>query len=84
MTQEEEIEKEADKYWFQWEKLTKREYFAALALQGLVAKYGTEFQESHSMEAVYYADSLINALNWEKEGNFQAEPDQNLKNQASL
>jgi len=49
--------------------LTKREYFAALALQGLIAKFGTEFQVNHATDAVYYADSLITALNLQNSGS---------------
>ena len=38
--------------------LSKREYFAAMALQGLLAA------NRHNVElAVYYADALINELN---------------------
>lgn len=43
--------------------LTKREHFAGLALQGLIAKYGTEFQKEHAHESVYMADQLIAELN---------------------
>jgi len=67
MTQEEEIEKEADKYWFQWEKLTKREYFAALALQGILANSQgacvTMSDPSKAKFAVIMADYLIAELN---------------------
>ena len=43
--------------------LSKREYFAAMALQGMLAKYGTDYQKQHAEESVYMADALINALN---------------------
>ena len=48
-----------------WELgLTKREYFAAMALQGLLAnKY--VLQEHAPEEAVYIANELINELNKE-------------------
>ncbi len=57
--------------------LTKREHFAALALQGLLNAHGTGlYNECHSFTescqkrasmAVAYADALINALNAPKE-----------------
>ena len=43
--------------------LTKREYFAAMAMQGMLAKYGTDYQAQHAKESVYMADELIEALN---------------------
>jgi hypothetical protein len=49
--------------------LTKREYFAAVALQGLIAFPGTFFgktdrsPEDMAVLAVYSADRLIEALN---------------------
>jgi len=43
--------------------LTKREYFAAMAMQGMIAKYGTDYQPQHAKESVYMADELIKALN---------------------
>lgn len=43
--------------------LTKREYFAAMAMQGMIAKYGTDYQSSHAKESVYMADELMEALN---------------------
>lgn len=46
--------------------LTKREYFAAMALQGMIAKYGTDYQSGQAKECVYMADELINALNQSK------------------
>lgn len=50
--------------------LTKREYFAAIALQALIAKYGDPlepdcFYEEESVQAkaaVEFADALITAL----------------------
>lgn len=51
--------------------LTKREYFAAMAMQGVVMQ-GEHTTNSHRTEftakdAVQYADALIEALNAEKE-----------------
>lgn len=45
--------------------LTKREYFAALSLQGLCSSpyFGQHSEEYHANTAVYLADSLIEALN---------------------
>ena len=44
--------------------LTKREYFAGLALQGLLANPEIPIGElSNATEAVEYADALITALN---------------------
>jgi hypothetical protein len=43
--------------------LTKREYFAGLIMQGLVSKYGNDYQPNHPTEAVYMADALISELN---------------------
>ena len=43
--------------------VTKREYFAAKALQGLLAKDDTLNFELLSQEAVEAADALIDALN---------------------
>jgi hypothetical protein len=42
--------------------LTKREYFAAMALQGLLADYESESIEDYSKYAVKLADSLIEEL----------------------
>jgi hypothetical protein len=44
------------------ENLTKREYFAAMALQGLLADYESESIEDYSKYAVKLADSLIEEL----------------------
>ena len=43
--------------------LTKREYFAAMAMQGLLAKYGSDYQVQNAKEAIYWADALIEELN---------------------
>jgi hypothetical protein len=45
------------------EGLTKREYFAAMALQGMLAKYGSDYQVQNAKEAIYWADALIEELN---------------------
>ena len=44
--------------------LTKREYFAAMAMQGLLSKYGYDSCDSHgiSADAVNQADELLNKL----------------------
>jgi len=42
--------------------LTKREYFAAMALQGLLAKYGSDYQVQITKDAIYWADALIEEL----------------------
>ena len=46
-----------------YEGLTKREYFAAMALQGMLAKYGSDYQVQNAKEAIYWADALIEELN---------------------
>ena len=43
--------------------LTKREYFAAMALQGMLAKYGSDYQVNNAKEAIYWTDALIEELN---------------------
>jgi len=44
--------------------LTKREYFAALMLQGLVTLSShQQSYESHAKQAITYADALISELN---------------------
>ena len=56
----------ADKYGIidaQQERLTKREYFAAMALQGFVAKYGVDCQEIHIKQAIFIGDFFIEELN---------------------
>ena len=45
------------------EGLTKREYFASMALQGMLAKYGSDYQVQNAKEAIYWADALIEELN---------------------
>ena len=42
--------------------LTKREYFAAMALQGFIAKYGVDCQEQHIKQAIFIADFFIEEL----------------------
>lgn len=42
--------------------LTKREYFAAMAMQGLLRDHYTCFPESCATEAVKYADALLAEL----------------------
>ena len=48
------------------EGLTKREYFAVMALQGMLAKYGSDYQVNNAKEAVYWADALIEELSKKK------------------
>lgn len=43
--------------------LTKREYFAAMALQGLLADGTNAFESEEIRYAVAFADALIEALN---------------------
>ena len=47
--------------------LTKREYFAVMALQGMLAKYGSDYQVQNAKEAIYWADLLIEELNKTKQ-----------------
>ena len=49
--------------------LTKREYFAAMALQGLLANGYRSFSIKASIFAIEQADELIKALNGEYDGN---------------
>jgi hypothetical protein len=44
--------------------LTKREYFAALAMQGLLARYGDEVDRDNfiSIKSIEYADNLLEKL----------------------
>ncbi len=42
--------------------LTKREYFAALAMQGMVSRTSVSYKETAG-RAVSYADALIKELN---------------------
>ena len=43
--------------------LTKREYFAAMALQGFINKYGVDCQEIHIKQAIFIGDLFIEELN---------------------
>lgn len=43
--------------------LTKREYFAAMAMQGLCASITTAFPDELAFDAVKLADAIINELN---------------------
>lgn len=43
--------------------LTKREYFASMAMQGFITKYGVDCQEQHIKQAVFMAEFLIEELN---------------------
>ena len=43
--------------------LTKREYFAAMALQGFITKYGVDCQEEQIKQAIFVADIFIEELN---------------------
>ena len=45
----------------EWYGLTKREYFAAMAMQGLLANKFSHYQLAE--KAVIHADALIKALN---------------------
>jgi len=45
------------------EGLTKREYFAAMALQGLIAHYGVDAIDYPAYRSVTIADELIKVLN---------------------
>lgn len=50
----------------QFKGLTKREYFAAMAMQGLLVngmQLGMTHEEEISKQAVVYADALISELN---------------------
>ena len=42
--------------------LTKREYFAAMALQGLASRQGSPAFEHEAEQAVKYADALLKQL----------------------
>ena len=42
--------------------LTKREHFAGLAMQSLLAHYGTDGADECASYAVEYADALLEAL----------------------
>jgi hypothetical protein len=55
---------DADMYDIQCSGLSKREYFAAMAMQGLLAsKKALESPESIAIDAVHAADALILNLN---------------------
>tara|TARA_R110002096_G_scaffold434060_2_gene654608 strand:+ start:530 stop:733 length:204 start_codon:yes stop_codon:yes gene_type:complete len=45
--------------------LTKREHFAGLAMQGLLAHYGDSY--NHYLAAVEFADALLKALEQDNE-----------------
>ena len=47
----------------QSKRLTKREYFAAMALQGFISKYGVDCQEEHIKQAIFIAGFFIEELN---------------------
>lgn len=47
--------------------LTKREYFAGLAMQGLLSEGSTGSFEDIAKESVKFADELIKALNNEQQ-----------------
>lgn len=51
------------------ERLTKREYFAAMALQGLLSEsaYNSFNKHKYAIEAVRHADALIEELNKQPE-----------------
>lgn len=46
--------------------LTKREYFAAMALQGLCAKYGSAVYKQSAASALFMADALLKELERDK------------------
>lgn len=50
----------------QSKRLTKREYFAAMALQGFITKYGVDCQEEQIKQAIFVADIFIEELNKNK------------------
>lgn len=47
--------------------LTKREYFAVMALQGFITKYGVNCQEEHIKQAIFIAGFFIEELNKTKQ-----------------
>ena len=49
------------------EGLTKREHFAGLAMQALLAKYGNENADDCASYAVEYANALLKALEQDNE-----------------
>jgi hypothetical protein len=46
--------------------LNKREFFALMAMQGFITKYGVDCQEEHIKQAVFIADFFIGELNKKK------------------
>lgn len=50
-------------YYYIANSLTKREYFAAMAMQGFITKYGVDFQEEQIKQAIFVADIIIEELN---------------------
>ncbi len=42
--------------------LNKREFFALIAMQGFITKYGVDCQEEHIKQAVFMAEFLIEEL----------------------
>ena len=47
--------------------LTKREYFAAMAMQELLTKFGNDYELQIAKDAIYWADALIEELNKTKQ-----------------
>jgi hypothetical protein len=47
----------------EYKGLTKREYFAAMALQGLLSRANPSIATTYTEQAVGMADQLINVLN---------------------
>lgn len=47
----------------EYKGLTKREYFAAMALQGLLSRANPSISQTYAEQAVVWADQLINTLN---------------------
>lgn len=45
-----------------YEGLTKREYFAAMAMQGLLANTNNSRNPVHAKDAVFLADALLEEL----------------------
>ena len=50
-----------------YEGLTKREHFAGLAMQSLLAHYGTDGADECASYAVEYANALLKALGHDDE-----------------
>lgn len=53
-------------YYYIANSLTKREYFAAMALQGFITKYGVDCQGEQIKQSIFIADALIEELNKNK------------------